>query len=336
MSDLRRDPVSGDWIIMAPERAKRLNQKQRKTKRKHDPVLKCPFENLKKTGNWPPILVYYKNKILKPEEIKDDKNWDVVLIPNKYPALSHKDNICATDFQNGPFHLKTGIGTHDLIVFRDHFKGLADLDFKTFLGAFLLLQKRYLDLAKDKCHIYTSTFCNYGKSAGASLTHPHFQVLTLPIIPPDINNSLSGSLRYFKKNKKCIHCEMLKFDLKENKRIIFKDKNAIVITPFISRSPFELRVYPLKHISNFEYTSLSDLKSVVLALQISLQKIKNKLFDPDYNFFIHTAPLKDHKYSYYHWHIEILPKITIPGGFEISTGIEINVFDPYEACKVLK
>jgi len=100
--------------------------------------------------------------------------------------------------------------------------------------------------------------------------------------------------------------------------------------------PFEIRVYPLKHISNFEHTNLADLKSVVLALQVSLQKIKNKLSDVDFNFFIHTAPFKDHKYSYYHWHIEILPKITIPGGFEISTGIEINVFDPYDACKILK
>jgi len=336
MSDLRQDPVSGDWIIMAPERAKRLNEKKVKNKRKHDLISKCPFEHLKKTGNWPPILVYSKNKILKSEEIKNDKNWDVVLIPNKYPALSHKNNTCAADFKNGPFNLKTGVGTHDLIVFRDHFKGLADLNFQNFFGAFLLLQKRYLDLAKDKCHIYTSTFCNYGKSAGASLTHPHFQILTLPIIPPDVNDSLLGSLNYFKKHKKCIHCEMLKFDLKENKRIIFKDKNAIAITPFISRSPFEIRIYPLKHISNFEHTNLSDLKSVVLALQVSLQKIKNKLSDPDFNFFIHTAPLKDHKYSYYHWHIEILPKITTLGGFEISTGIEINVFDPYEAAKILK
>jgi UDPglucose--hexose-1-phosphate uridylyltransferase len=335
MSDLRQDPVSGDWIIMAPERAKRLNKKKVKNKRKHDLVSKCPFEHLKKTGNWPPILVYAKNKIFS-EGIKNDKNWEVILIPNKYPALNHKTNTCSIDFKNGPFNLKTGVGTHDLILLRDHFKGLADLNFRDILGAFFLLQKRYLDLAKDKCHLYTSTFCNYGKSAGASLTHPHFQILTLPIIPPDINDSLLGSLNYFKKHKKCIHCEMLKFDLKENKRIIFKDKNAIAITPFISRSPFEIRVYPLKHISNFERTNLSDLKSVVLALQVSLQKIKNKLSDPDFNFFVHTAPLKDHKYSYYHWHIEILPKITTLGGFEISTGIEINVFDPYEAAKILK
>ncbi|MCX7589578.1 MAG: DUF4921 family protein [bacterium] len=335
MSDLRQDPVSGDWIIMAPERAKRLNKLIKKNKRKIDNIKKCPFENLIQTGNWPPILVYQNNKILSQLQIKNDKNWDVVLIPNKYPALKHNDNLCATDLKYGNFNLKSGTGIHDLIVFKNHFRGLADLNFNDFLGAFLLLQKRYLELSTDKCLIYTSTFCNYGSQAGASLSHLHFQVLTLPIIPPDISDSLNGSLRYFKKNKKCIHCDLINFDLKENKRVIFKNESSLVIAPFVSRSPFEIRIFPLKHISNFEHTNLQDLKLIIKALHFSLKQIKNKLGDPDLNFFIHTAPFNK-KYQYYHWHIEILPKISILGGFEISTGIEINVFDPYEAAKILK
>ncbi|MGC8775936.1 MAG: galactose-1-phosphate uridylyltransferase [Minisyncoccia bacterium] len=336
MSDLRQDPVSGDWIIMAPERAKRLNQLIKNRKRKLDDIKKCPFEDLKKTGNWPPILVWDGKKILSDLNSNSDKSWQIVLIPNKYPALKHNDNLCATNFKNGPFNLKSGTGVHNLIVFKNHFKGLADLNFSDFFAAFLMLQKHYLDLSKDKCLIYTSTFCNYGAQAGASLSHLHFQVLTLPIIPPDINSSLNGSKKYFQKNKKCIHCDMIKFDLTENKRIIFKNNNALAITPFISRTPFEIRIFPLKHIANFEKTPLNDLKSVIEALHFSLKQIKSKLGDPDLNFFIHTAPLKDGKYNYYHWHIEILPKISTLGGFEISTGIEINVFDPYAAAKILK
>ncbi len=336
MSDLRQDPVSGDLIIMAPERAKRLEKIISFKERIHDSIRKCPFENLTKTQNWPAIWAYQNNKIFDGKNFKDDKNWDVVLIPNKYPALTHKEKTCALDFKLGPFNLKTGVGTHDLIVFKNHFKHLADIPFNEFLGAFLLLQQRCKILAKDKCHLYTSIFCNFGKKAGASLSHPHFQVLTLPIIPPDINDSLIGSKKFFKKHKKCIHCEMLKFDLKENKRVILKNKNAIAIAPFISRSPFEIRIFPLKHNFQFENTNLNILKDTIKILQETLKKIKIKLGDPDLNFFIHTAPYKDHKYNFYHWHIEILPKISIPGGFEISTGIEINVFDPYEAAKILK
>lgn len=336
MSDLRQDPVSGDWIIMAPERAKRLNKLIKKNKRKIDNINKCPFEQLKKTNNWPPILIYKNNKILDGKSVNNDKNWKIVLIPNKYPALSHKNNLCAADFKYGNFNLKTGTGIHDLIVFRDHFKGLADLNFNDFLTSFIMLQKRYLESSKDKCLIYTSTFCNYGKNAGASLSHLHFQVLTLPIIPPDIFDSLNGSRKYFQKNKKCIHCEMIKFDLKENKRIIFKNNGALAIVPFVSRSPFEIRIFPLKHISNFEHTNLADLKLIVKALYFSLKQIKDKIGDPDLNFFIHTAPFEFNKYKYYHWHIEILPKISTLGGFEISTGIEINVLDPYQAAKILK
>jgi UDPglucose--hexose-1-phosphate uridylyltransferase len=335
MSDLRQDPVSGEWIIMAPERAKRLEKLIKNNKRKLDNIKKCPFEKLKATGNWPPILVWDGKKILDGKIVTTDKNWKVVLIPNKYPALSHK-NTCAINLNYGLFNIKTGIGFHDLIVFKNHYQGLTDLNFNDFFNAFLLLQKRYLELKKDKCLTYTSTFCNYGKNAGASLSHLHFQVLTLPIIPPDISKSLNGSQKYFQKNKKCIHCDMLKFDLNENKRIIFKNKAAVVISPFISRSPFEIRIFPLKHISSFEKTDLSDLKLIIKALYLALKQIKTKLSDPDLNFFIHTAPLKDKKYHYYHWHIEILPKISTLGGFEISTGIEINVFDPYKATKILK
>jgi UDPglucose--hexose-1-phosphate uridylyltransferase len=336
MSNLIQDPVSGDWIIMAPERAKRLEKVISFKKRVYDPIKKCPFENLSQTGNWPAISAYFKNKIINGKNLTNDKDWDVVLIPNKYPALAHKGKICSVSFKQGPFNLKTGVGTHDLIVFKDHFKHLADISFDSFYSAFLLLQKRFKELANDKCHIYTSIFCNFGKKAGASLSHPHFQVLTLPIIPPDIFNSLNGSQNFFKKNKKCIHCEMLKFDLKEKKRVILKNKNAVAITPFVSRSPFEVRIFPLKHQSSFEKTNLNVLKDTIKILHLTLKKIKIKLKDPDLNFFIHTSPYKDSKYNFYHWHIEILPKISIPGGFEISTGIEINVFDPYEAAKILK
>jgi len=327
MSELRRDPVSGDWIIVAPERAGRPKWfSVKKPKRQPSPKKTCPFEDLQKSGNWPPILSY-----------PNEKNWEVILIPNKYPALSHLKSQ-SESIAPWPHFVKTGVGSHDLLLVREHDKGFADISLGRAVDAFLLLQKRYKMLALQKEMVYTSTFFNWGAGAGASIYHPHFQVLTLPIIPPDIASSLKGSMRYFRKYKRCVHCDMLKFDIKEKKRVIEKNSSAIAITPFVSREPFEVRIFPRRHLPYFEQTSLPALKSIIATLQSSLRRIKKYLNDPDFNFFIHTAPLKDHRYSYYHWHIEVLPKIGVgmPGGFELSTGVEINVVDPRLAAAVLK
>lgn len=152
-----------------------------------------------------------------------------------------------------------------------------------------------------------------------------------------MSHSLNGSLNYFKKNSKCVHCVILENELKIGKRIVYKNKDAVVFAPFVSREPFELRVFPRKHFSFFEDTPKEVLKSIVDALQTALRKIEKKLFDPDYNFFIHTAPvLNKNKFKHYHWHIEIQPKISISAGFELGTGIEITVVDPDEAAKILK
>ncbi len=129
---------------------------------------------------------------------------------------------------------------------------------------------------------------------------------------------------------------MLDFDVKEKKRVIEKNRFAISIAPFVSRVPFETRVFPLRHRYGFERTPLREIEAVASVLQSSLRRIKKYLKDPDLNFFIHTAPLKDHRYNYYHWHIEVIPKITMFGGFELSTGVEINVVDPEQAAIILR
>ncbi|MEK9180598.1 MAG: DUF4921 family protein [Patescibacteria group bacterium] len=328
MSELRQDPVSGDWIILAPERAKRPHSlvEKKKPKRRPAPVSSCPFEpqNIVQPEIWPPILSY-----------PNEKNWKVVIIPNKYPALRHFDG-CATAIMHGPHSVKTGAGAHDLIVTRDHNKNFGELPFDEATRVLLILQERYRHLAKDPCNLYTSTFFNWGPTAGATVYHPHYQVLTLPIVPPDVAHSLHGSHRYFKQNGHCVHCNMLKFDLKEKSRIIDRNKYALSLTPFISRAPFEVRVFPLRHRSNFERTPSAEIKAVAAVLQSALKRMKKHLNDPDFNFFIHTAPLKDHKYRYYHWHVELIPQIKILGGFELSTGVDINVVDPEKAASILK
>jgi len=326
-SQLRQDLVSGDWIVIAPGRAKKHLQHLKENKRKKTPIKECPFENLKKSGQKEPILTYSR---------PGNGDWEAVIVENKYPAFIHK-NVCGEIFKTGPYSVIEGIGHQDLIITRDHHKNFAHLDNESANLVFQAFRDRYLMLYDDSCIAYISIFHNWGPKAGASVYHPHYQLIAIPVVPPDIGHSLDGSARYFHKNKKCVHCTMIGWEKKKKERIVYENQGAIAFTPFVSREPFELRIFPKKHLPYFENTMDEDLEWVVDALQKSLLKIEKRLNDPDYNFFIHTAPIKDkNKYNHYHWHVEIQPKISISAGFELGTGIEITVVDPEEAARILK
>lgn len=328
-SELRQDLVSGDWIVVAPKRAKRPDQFIKKEKRIKAPKNGCPFEYPEKTGN-ERVLLYSDGKNA------NHKNWKVQVVKNKYPAFEYKD-ICPDILKKGPYSTMMARGYQDVVIPKDHDKNFPQLDKKTAFLVFKAFQDRYKMLAFDKCLAYVSIFQNWGPKAGASIYHPHFQIIAIPIVPPDVEHSLEGSSRYFKKNKKCVHCLMMEWEKENKTRVIYENKGALAVAPFVSRKPFEVRIFPKKHLSYFEDTSAEDLSYVVEILQKVLNKIKNKLKDPDYIFFIHTAPVLDKKkYGHYHWHIEIEPFLAIRAGFELGTGVEIDVVDPDEAAKILK
>lgn len=330
-SELRQDLVSGDWIVISPQRAKRPADLIRKSdKRKKTSLKGCPFEDPQKSGHNEPILIY-----------KRKKDWQVQIIQNKFPVFTPSYqtgiSICASIFQKGPYLTIDGKGHHDLAITRDHNKNFPHLSKKQAELVFKAFQDRYKMFSVDKCLAYALIFHNWGPKAGASIYHPHYQLIALPVIPPDVQHSLNGSLNYFEKHKKCVHCVMLDWERRNKSRVIYENQRAIAFAPFVSREPFEIRIFPKIHSPFFEDASSEELSDVVEALQNVLLKIEKKLKDPDYNFFIHTAPLRDkNKHRHYHWHIEILPKISISAGFELGTGIEITVVDPDEAAKILK
>lgn len=326
-SELRQDLVSGDWIVIASQRGKRPNQLIKKTKKREiAPKTGCPFEDLQKSGHGEPILIYRDKK----------EKWQIQIVNNKYPAFRHQ-NKCVSIFKNGPYSVTQAIGHHDLVVTRDHNKNFSRLSFEEALKVFESFRERYLMLLEDPCTSYVSIFHNWGPAAGASIYHPHYQIIAIPVIPPDVEHSLEGSRRFYKKHKKCVHCVMISQELKKKIRIIFQNKEAIAFAPFVSKEPFEVRIFPKKHLPYFENTPDRILADIVETLQFVLKKISKNMKDPDYNFFIHTAPIKDkRKYKNYHWHIEVVPKTNIDAGFELSTGVEINSVDPDEAAKFLK
>jgi len=324
-SEFRRDMVSGDWVVIAPKRAARPEQFFSKTKRKRVARSTCPFEDPQKNGNDEPVLFY-----------TDEKGWVIQVIPNKFPVLAHRE-LCAMKSEKGPYQVMEGVGHHDIVITRDHYTNFAHLSDEMANRVFKAFQERCHAMANDACVKYISMFHNWGPSAGASIYHPHYQILSLPIIPPDVFRSLRGSAAYFEKTGKCVHCAMVEFERKGKKRVVYENKEAIVFAPFVSREPFELRVFPKKHFPYFEDTDERTMHFIVDALQKALLLLEVQLRDPDYNFFIHTAPIRDkEKYGHYHWHIEIQPKTSIAAGFELGTGVEVNVVDPDDAAAMLR
>ena len=325
MGELRQDLTSGDWVLLAPGRAARpkfLDKK--KPARRPSPESQCPFENLKKSGNWPPILA-----------LPDEKKWEIVVLPNKYPAIE-RGPVCSVPFRHGIYHARTAVGTHNLLVTRDHNKHFVDLGKTEAAKVFEVFQALHRMAAKDRCAAYVSSFYNYGPEAGASVWHPHYQILPLPIIPPHNIRSLRGAGDYYKRFGRCVRCDIIKVESKKKTRVIFENEHAIALAPYASKRPFEASVLPKKHWVSFRETSPAAVRAIALALQSVMQRMKKHLNDPDLNFFIHDTPLDHKDYRHHHWHIEVIPRTSFEAGFEFSTRIDINVVDPDRAAAILR
>lgn len=324
-SELRQDIVSGDWVLIVNRKDKKPHEFRQTEKIKRHPKRKCPFENPEEAGGGGVILAY-PNK----------KNWKLMVVPNKFPVATQSGEWVVAREKHGPFRVIPGFGHHELLITRDHNANFPKLHKQDAFLVFKAFRERYKCLSVDKNIAYVTIYHNWGPRAGASIYHPHYQILAIPVIPPDAEHSLRGSEAYYKKNKKCVHCVQISWEKKQNERVIYENKDSIVFAPYVSKEQFELRVFPKKHSPYFEEASDATLKSVTTALQISIQKLEKALGNVNYNFFIHTAPLKDkEKHNHYHWHIEIMPRLNIAAGFELSTNVEINNTDPDCAANIL-
>ena len=326
-SEFRQDIVSGDWVLIATGRKKRPHDLASKTERTPVPVEKCPFENPQASGN-------AEASIVRP----DKENWRIQVIPNLYPAVSSAKEVIPSVSLDEPYFYLAGAGYHDIVITRDHENNFANLSLDEAAETLSVFQERYKMVAGDPRVAYVSIFHNWGITAGATIYHPHYQMISIPVVPPDVSHSLRGSERYKEENGgKCVHCVILEKELKEKKRVIFENGSAVAFLPFVSREPFEIRIFPKRHLSYFEDCDEKTLSDVAEALQHSLSALEKKLGGIDYNFFIHTAPVKDkEKFGYYHWHIEFMPKLTQIAGFEWGTGFYVDPITPERAAGFLK
>ncbi len=237
----------------------------------------------------------------------------------------------------GCFSVTEARGLHEVVVFKDHERNLSQFSPEELAEIFRIYQERYRLMADHDSMRYILIFHNKGPKAGATLRHPHSQIISIPILPPDIKRSIVGSERFYRENKQKVYDVMLEWEMGQKKRIIYENADFVAFCPFVSKVPYEVRIFPKKGHAHFEQAPEEILLCLGEAMHAVLGRLDKALDDPDYNFFIHTTPIDGgHAHDFYTWHIEILPKITILGGFDLGSGIDVNIVDPDETAKLLR
>lgn len=329
MREFRRDPITGRWVIISSERANRPYAFM-KYPRETDSIDTCPFC----WGNesfTPPEIAAYR---LPTHPQKDTPGWTIRVIPNKYPALRVEGEVIKTP--DGIYDKITGIGAHEVIIETpQHDKDYHQLDDKSVEDIFKIFKERILDLKRDIRFEYILIFKNCGRQAGATLSHPHSQLIAMPMIPIIIKQELTGAKYYYEYKERCVYCDIVNEELKTSKRVIFENDDFVAICPYASRFPFEVWILPKRHDNMYEDIKDTEIKNLANIMKIINRKLNTGLENPPYNYLLHTSPLKDTNLQYYHWHIEIMPQLSGVGGFEWGTGFYINPIPPEEAAKFL-
>lgn len=338
-SELRFDPVSKDWVLIATGRGRRPEtfwlEKRKDEDAKWEAAQKtCPFDNLS-DQECPTYALFHNKEVPLPKgKVCVPKQWTTIALPNKYPAFTPKKSVAVRLV--GPYQAVDGVGFHEVIVTKAHSRDIPNFTVEEVKELLTVYRARYIALQDEEFVNHISIFKNKGPKAGATIAHPHSQLIATAIIDSDITGSLEGSLRYFEQNKECIHCKMLAWDRKDKKRVVYENDAYTVVCPFASRVAFEMRLYPRAHEAHFERASERQMELLADAFRSAMKKLYKGLRDPDYNYFLHTAPADKGKYDHYHWHWEILPKTSTWAGYELGTGIEISTIEPEKAAAFLR
>jgi UDPglucose--hexose-1-phosphate uridylyltransferase len=328
MPELRKDPVVGRWVIMSTERSRRPSDfAKAREERKGGPCVFCPgMEHLT-----PPEVLSYRDS----GTSANQPGWRVRGVPNKFPALRIEGD--AGRRGEGLYDLMNGIGAHEVMIDSpDHERGMADLEPKQIEEVLWAYRDRVFDLQRDERFRYVIIFKNHGVEAGASLEHPHSQLIALPIVPLSVQQELRGASDYYRVKERCIFCDVVAQESGDRRRVIFENSSFIVASPFAARFPFELWVVPKLHASHFEHATVPEYRDLAQAMKATLGALKRALDDPPFNYIIHSAPLGEPRSKHYHWHMEITPALTKVAGFEVGTGFYINPVPPEAAALHLR
>lgn len=338
MPELRRDPIIGRWVIIATERAKR--PKDFAPTHEELPEGECPFcEGAE--SHTPPEIFAMRTKNTPP----DTPGWNVRVVSSISPVLEIKDGLNRRG--KGMYDMMDGIGAHEVVIETPkHIANIADLEVEQIARVMESYVTRILDLQRDNRFKYVLMFKNYGRDAGGGrIKHARSQLIATPVTPKRVKEELAGAKRYYDYKERCIFCDIISQELDSQERLITSLDGFIAFTPFASRFPFEICITSQRHSCDFFSLKKEDFCKLAKILKIVLLKVKNALGDPHYNYILHTAPFRSAKAKAgywktidydYHWHIEIIPRLTRIAGFEWGTGFYINPTPPEEAAKYLK
>ncbi len=328
MPQLRKDPITSRWVIVNIENPRAADSFE--SDGNHKSSKTCPFCPGNE-GMTPHEIISYGRK----SGSKSSAGWQVRVVPNKFPALRIEEST--EKYAYGIYDKIGGFGAHEVIIENpEHdteISGLSDDQVELILKAY---RDRCLDLRKDNRFKYTLIFKNYGAAAGASLEHPHSQLIALPIVPSRVLGELKGALKHFEFTDRCIFCDMLNQERAEKKLTILEDGDFISFAPFVSRFPFEMWIMPKFHEADFDAITDGQIQSLARVLKKTLAKLKKGLKDPSYNFMIHSLPMQANDRQSYHWHIEIIPHLTQVAGFEWGTGFYVNPTPPELSAEILR
>ncbi len=329
MPELRKDPIVGRWVIIAHERAKRPHDFTTHIEAPADELV-CPFCSGHEDMTPPEIMAYrdYGSHANGP-------GWRIRVVPNRFPALKIEGSLHKRG--DGIYDVMEGIGAHEVIIESPHHHTtLAALTEGNIREVLWVYRDRLVDLKRDTRLVYGMLFKNVGPAGGASIEHTHSQLIVTPIVPISVWEEMTGALEFFNYRGRCIYCDMIQQELAAEKRIVFDSTHFTAFCPFASRFPFETWVLPKSHSSHFENIPKPGVDDLGHVLHQVLGKLELALDSPAYNYIIHTAPFDHGELPHYHWHIEIIPRLTNVAGFEWGSGFYINPVPPESAAGFLR
>jgi UDPglucose--hexose-1-phosphate uridylyltransferase len=338
MPELRHDPIQRRWVIIATERGRRPDDYPRQ----EESVVGgfCPFCEGNESKTPPEIAALRRNS-----SGPNQPGWDVRVVPNKFPALRIEGNLDRKGL--GLFDRMNGVGAHEIIIETpQHDLNLADASVEQIQRVLWMYRARLQDLLRDTRLKYVLIFKNHGASAGASLSHPHTQIIATPVTPLALAEELNSAKEHYQDKERCLFCDIIQQELESGERIVVSNDQFLALTPFAARFPFEIFLAPRNHHHSFAEISDDMIRNLAMVLKEVLLRIKKCLNDPAYNFLIHTIPntaSRKRRANYwetievdFHWHLELIPRLTRLAGFEWGTGFYINPTAPEEAAKYLR
>lgn len=329
MHELRKDPITGRWVIIASERASRPTDFI--IDRQMPSGGTCPFCYGSEDRTPPEVLAFRPDSSL-----PDTPGWRVRVVPNKYPALRIEGLLGRR--AAGMYDLMNAVGAHEVVIeCPEHRLQLADLNTAQVTEVVWAYRDRFVDLQRDPRFRYILIFKNQGAEAGATLEHAHTQIIATPVVPKRVSEEILGARQHFELRERCIYCDIVRQEIDLGTRVVSRNDHFVVIEPFAARFPFETWILPVEHTANFELIRAEQVESLAAALRDTLRRIHAALDGPAFNYVLHSAPTGgDSVAETYHWHLEIMPKLTRVAGFEWGSGFYINPTPPEAAAEALR